>query len=129
MSRSAQGAVWGERRHAGALGAVQPGHEPGAAAHLPAGLSQDPPDGVNASPRPDNIMHWNAVIFGPEDTVWDGGEPAHCSAMQWGGAACIGSKQEQNVQPGAYEAPNATRTAGSSVGRVEGLRPGLFSLP
>ena len=39
-----------------------------------AGLSQDPPDGVNASPHPDNIMQWNAVIFGPEETVWDGGE-------------------------------------------------------
>lgn len=38
-----------------------------------AGLAQDPPDGVNASPHPDNIMQWNAVIFGPEDTVWDGG--------------------------------------------------------
>lgn len=36
-------------------------------------LRQDPPQGVNGSPNPDNIMHWNAVIFGPEDTPWDGG--------------------------------------------------------
>jgi ubiquitin-conjugating enzyme E2 A len=37
-------------------------------------LRQDPPQGVNGSPNPDNIMLWNAVIFGPEDTPWDGGE-------------------------------------------------------
>lgn len=36
-------------------------------------LQQDPPQGVNGSPNPDNIKLWNAVIFGPEDTVWDGG--------------------------------------------------------
>ena len=36
-------------------------------------LQQDPPQGVNGSPNPDNIMMWNAVIFGPEDTPWDGG--------------------------------------------------------
>lgn len=36
-------------------------------------LRQDPPQGVNGSPNPDNIMTWNAVIFGPEDTPWDGG--------------------------------------------------------
>ncbi len=36
-------------------------------------LRQDPPQGVNGSPNPDNIMQWNAVIFGPEDTPWDGG--------------------------------------------------------
>jgi ubiquitin-conjugating enzyme E2 A len=36
-------------------------------------LQQDPPQGVNGSPNPDNIMTWNAVIIGPEDTPWDGG--------------------------------------------------------
>lgn len=36
-------------------------------------LRNDPPQGINGSPNPDNIMHWNAVIFGPEDTPWDGG--------------------------------------------------------
>ncbi|KIY94884.1 ubc1, ubiquitin carrier protein 1 [Monoraphidium neglectum] len=35
-------------------------------------LRNDPPQGVNGSPNPDNIMLWNAVIFGPEDTPWDG---------------------------------------------------------
>ena len=38
-----------------------------------AGLQQDPPEGVNASPQPENIMRWNAVIFGPDGTIWDGG--------------------------------------------------------
>ena len=37
-------------------------------------LQQDPPQGVNGSPSADNIMRWKAVIFGPEDTPWDGGE-------------------------------------------------------
>jgi hypothetical protein len=36
-------------------------------------LRNDPPQGVNGSPNPDNIMLWNAVIFGPDDTPWDGG--------------------------------------------------------
>jgi ubiquitin-conjugating enzyme E2 A len=36
-------------------------------------LQTDPPQGVNGTPCPDNIMLWNAVIFGPEDTPWDGG--------------------------------------------------------
>lgn len=39
-------------------------------------LQTDPPQGVNGTPCPDNIMLWNAVIFGPEDTPWDGGELA-----------------------------------------------------
>jgi Ubiquitin-conjugating enzyme len=37
-------------------------------------LQTDPPQGVNGSPNADNIMVWNAVIFGPEDTPWDGGK-------------------------------------------------------
>jgi len=28
-------------------------------------LSSDPPGGISGSPLPDNIMLWNAVIFGP----------------------------------------------------------------
>jgi ubiquitin-conjugating enzyme E2 A len=43
-------------------------------------LRQDPPQGVNGSPNPDNIMTWNAVIFGPEDTPWDGGTLHKCPA-------------------------------------------------
>ncbi len=36
-------------------------------------LQQDPPEGVNASPQAENIMQWNAIMFGPDGTVWDGG--------------------------------------------------------
>jgi len=36
-------------------------------------LQNDPPIGVNASPTPDNVMLWNAVIFGPEGTTWEDG--------------------------------------------------------
>ena len=25
-------------------------------------------------PRSDNLLIWEAVIFGPEDTIWDGGD-------------------------------------------------------
>ena len=31
-------------------------------------LSTDPPGGISGSPCPDNIMLWNAVIFGPGET-------------------------------------------------------------
>eukprot|EP00216_Chloropicon_sp_CCMP2111_P006174 CAMPEP_0198239912 /NCGR_PEP_ID=MMETSP1446-20131203/5184_1 /TAXON_ID=1461542 ORGANISM="Unidentified sp, Strain CCMP2111" /NCGR_SAMPLE_ID=MMETSP1446 /ASSEMBLY_ACC=CAM_ASM_001112 /LENGTH=173 /DNA_ID=CAMNT_0043922579 /DNA_START=60 /DNA_END=581 /DNA_ORIENTATION=+ len=36
-------------------------------------LQKDPPSGISGSPIPENIMRWNAVIFGPEDSPWDGG--------------------------------------------------------
>lgn len=36
-------------------------------------LNSDPPPGVNASPNSDNVLKWNAIIFGPTDTVWEGG--------------------------------------------------------
>lgn len=36
-------------------------------------LQGDPPDGISAAPNPDNIMLWNAVIFGPEDTPFEDG--------------------------------------------------------
>ncbi|XP_013609408.1 PREDICTED: ubiquitin-conjugating enzyme E2 2-like [Brassica oleracea var. oleracea] len=34
---------------------------------------QDPPAGISGAPQDNNIMLWNAVIFGPDDTPWDGG--------------------------------------------------------
>ncbi|ONM51544.1 Ubiquitin-conjugating enzyme E2 2 [Zea mays] len=37
-------------------------------------LQQDPPAGISGAPHDNNIMLWNAVIFGPDDTPWDGGE-------------------------------------------------------
>ncbi|CAI9109644.1 OLC1v1009503C1 [Oldenlandia corymbosa var. corymbosa] len=36
-------------------------------------LQQDPPAGISGAPFDNNIMLWNAVIFGPDDTPWDGG--------------------------------------------------------
>nr|VDD56060.1 unnamed protein product [Brassica oleracea] len=36
-------------------------------------LRQDPPAGISGAPQDNNIMLWNAVIFGPEDSPWDGG--------------------------------------------------------
>ena len=35
-------------------------------------LHTDPPIGLSATPLEDNIMVWDAVIFGPEDTPWEG---------------------------------------------------------
>jgi hypothetical protein len=36
-------------------------------------LQKDPPSGVSAAPAAEDIMKWNGVIFGPDDTPWDGG--------------------------------------------------------
>mmetsp|Transcript_16962 Transcript_16962/g.32819 ORF Transcript_16962/g.32819 Transcript_16962/m.32819 type:complete len:156 (-) Transcript_16962:248-715(-) len=36
-------------------------------------LQSDPPNGISGTPTENNIMLWNAVIFGPEDTAWEGG--------------------------------------------------------
>ena len=36
-------------------------------------LQNDPPIGVNASPMADNVLMWNAVIFGPDGTTWEDG--------------------------------------------------------
>jgi ubiquitin-conjugating enzyme E2 A len=36
-------------------------------------LQTDPPEGVSGAPCPDNVMVWNAVIFGPEDTPFEDG--------------------------------------------------------
>lgn len=36
-------------------------------------LSSDPPAGISGAPCADNIMVWNAVIFGPADTPFEDG--------------------------------------------------------
>jgi len=36
-------------------------------------LQTDPPSGITGAPAVDNIMQWSAVIFGPDDTPWEGG--------------------------------------------------------
>ncbi|KAI8852546.1 ubiquitin-conjugating enzyme/RWD-like protein [Chytridium lagenaria] len=36
-------------------------------------LQTDPPEGVSGAPCPDNVLVWNAVIFGPEETPFEDG--------------------------------------------------------
>ncbi|KIR30685.1 ubiquitin-conjugating enzyme E2 2 [Cryptococcus deuterogattii 99/473] len=36
-------------------------------------LTSDAPIGISGSPNPDNIMVWNAVIFGPPETPFEDG--------------------------------------------------------
>eukprot|EP01098_Paradermamoeba_levis_P008604 TRINITY_DN3564_c0_g1_i1.p1 TRINITY_DN3564_c0_g1~~TRINITY_DN3564_c0_g1_i1.p1 ORF type:complete len:154 (-),score=35.95 TRINITY_DN3564_c0_g1_i1:96-557(-) len=36
-------------------------------------LQTDPPEGISAAPLENNILQWHAVIFGPDDTAWEGG--------------------------------------------------------
>ena len=36
-------------------------------------LQEDPPEGVSGAPGENNIMVWNAVIFGPHDTPFEDG--------------------------------------------------------
>jgi ubiquitin-conjugating enzyme E2 A len=36
-------------------------------------LSETIPQGFNAVPLEDNILLWEAVIFGPEQSIWEGG--------------------------------------------------------
>jgi len=36
-------------------------------------LQTDPPNGITGAPSENNIMQWQAVIFGPEDTPWEDG--------------------------------------------------------
>ena len=36
-------------------------------------MNSDPPPGINAAPLHENIMVWQAVIFGPDETPWEGG--------------------------------------------------------
>lgn len=37
-------------------------------------IKQEPPEGCSASPASeDNLFVWNATVFGPDDTPWEGG--------------------------------------------------------
>ena len=36
-------------------------------------LQRDPPTGISGAPIGSNIMSWEAVILGPDDTIWQGG--------------------------------------------------------
>jgi len=36
-------------------------------------LQSDPPAGIQGAPLDNNVLSWLAVIFGPDDTPWEGG--------------------------------------------------------
>jgi ubiquitin-conjugating enzyme E2 A len=36
-------------------------------------FEDDPPEGINATPITDSLMEWEAVIYGPDETIWEGG--------------------------------------------------------
>ena len=36
-------------------------------------LQEDPPEGISGAPSDNNLMFWNAVIFGPPDTPFEDG--------------------------------------------------------
>ena len=36
-------------------------------------FEDDPPEGINATPISDSLMEWEAVIYGPDETIWEGG--------------------------------------------------------
>jgi len=36
-------------------------------------LQSEPPQGVSGAPLENNILQWHAVIFGPDDSPWEGG--------------------------------------------------------
>lgn len=36
-------------------------------------ISKECPEGISASPDGDDLMNWTCVIFGPDDTIWEGG--------------------------------------------------------
>eukprot|EP01039_Chlorochromonas_danica_P008256 gene8256-9105_t len=36
-------------------------------------LQKDPPSGIQAAPLDNNVMTWQAVIIGPDETPWEGG--------------------------------------------------------
>ncbi|XP_071614297.1 ubiquitin-conjugating enzyme E2 A isoform X1 [Heliangelus exortis] len=52
-------------------------------------LQEDPPAGVSGAPSENNIMVWNAVIFGPEGTPFEDGK---CAGLVVGflGVSCCG---------------------------------------
>ena len=56
--------------------------------------------GLEASPNPTNIMQWNAVMAGPEDTPWDGGDlPSHMLAS----LPCAAAAAVLGVEPCAVD--------------------------
>ena len=36
-------------------------------------ISEDPTQGISATPQEDDLMKWDSVIFGPDESPWEGG--------------------------------------------------------
>lgn len=36
-------------------------------------MHEETNESIQATPAGDSLFHWEAVIFGPEETIWDGG--------------------------------------------------------
>jgi len=36
-------------------------------------LQNDPPEGISGAPMENDLMKWTCVIFGPDDSPWEGG--------------------------------------------------------
>ena len=36
-------------------------------------IEDETPNGINATPVDEDLMEWEAFIFGPEETIWEGG--------------------------------------------------------
>ena len=36
-------------------------------------VESDPPEGIAVAPEETNIKKWTGYVFGPEDTIWEGG--------------------------------------------------------
>lgn len=84
-----------------------------------AGLQQDPPEGVNASPQTENIMHWNAIIFGPDGEA--------CCPPGWLLQPAGALQRVRSTRPCLAGA--AVTNCGGTVGLPEGLAAGLHWLP
>ncbi|OXB60031.1 hypothetical protein ASZ78_002007 [Callipepla squamata] len=74
--------MWNERRFLKIVGLTVESHLQVEAFHLRKAccsifvisrLQEDPPVGVSGAPSENNIMQWNAVIFGPEGTPFEDG--------------------------------------------------------
>ncbi|KAF8378411.1 hypothetical protein HHK36_029750 [Tetracentron sinense] len=61
-------------------------------------LQQDPPAGISGAPQDNNIMLWNAVIFGPDDTPWDGGESILAPNLFEGNCICYSGTFKLTLQ-------------------------------
>ena len=80
------------------------------------GSQKEPPPGISGTPTESNIMYWQAVIFGPEDTPWEGGAWEACGAA---------ARPHRPARWGAVRAPTSPAGLRRSAW---GPRAGTFKL-